>query len=84
MTFVIAINARGEKQRIPADWIGHPKLGKNFRLPESLEAGVPQVIGNRRPRKRATRGPAATKKAATKKAATKKAPVSGGDTEKEN
>ena len=79
MTFVVAINARGEKQRIPADWIGHPKLGKNFRLPESLEAGVPQVCGNRRPRKRATRGPAATKKAATKKA-----PVSGGDTEKEN
>ena len=79
MTFVVAINARGEKQRIPAAWIGHPVLGKNFRLPESSGAGMPQVIGNRRPRKRATRGPAATKKAATKKA-----PVSGGDTEKEN
>ena len=77
MSFVVAINARGEKQRIPTHWIGHPVLGKNFRLPKSAETDVPQVIGNRRP-KRATRGTAAAKKAAAKAA-----PVSGGDTEKE-
>lgn len=48
MSFVIAINPRGEKQRIPAHWIGHPVLGRNFRLPASAAAGRPQAIGGRR------------------------------------
>lgn len=46
MSFVIAINPRGEKQRIPAHWIGHPVLGRNFRLPASAAAGRPQAIAS--------------------------------------
>ena len=33
--FVTAVNARGEKQDIPRHWLGHPVLGKGFRLPAS-------------------------------------------------
>lgn len=34
--FVEAVNSRGEKQRIPAHWLGAP-LGKGFRLPPSAQ-----------------------------------------------
>lgn len=37
--FVEAVNARGEKQIIPAHWLDHPVLGKGFRLPRRLAAG---------------------------------------------
>ncbi len=36
--FVEAVNANGEKQTIPADWLDHPVLGQGFRLPPSVKS----------------------------------------------
>ena len=44
--FVTAVNARGEKQRIPAHYIDHPVLGEGFRLPPSAQA-VPSMSWTR-------------------------------------
>lgn len=77
MSFVIAINPRGEKQRIPAHWIGHPVLGRNFRLPASAAAGRPQAIGGRR------RKASPVDQSDVNPAPDTQTPVSGGDVEKE-
>lgn len=44
--FVTAVNARGEKQRIPAHYLDHPVLGRGFRLPPSTLA-TPSMSWNR-------------------------------------
>lgn len=36
--FVTAVNARGEKQVIPAHWLDHPTLSKGFRRPPSTSS----------------------------------------------
>ena len=46
-TFVEAVNANGEKQTIPADWIGHPVLGAGFRLPPSTGEKPKTSRGNK-------------------------------------
>lgn len=33
MTFVTAVNRNGKKQTIPAEWLDHPVLGRDFHLP---------------------------------------------------
>ena len=39
MSFIEAVaKATGKKQRIPAHWLDHPTIGKQFRLPPSAEA----------------------------------------------
>lgn len=45
-SFVTAVNARGEKQRIPAHYLDHPVLGRGFRLPPSTLA-TPSMSWNR-------------------------------------
>lgn len=78
MAKIIAINVNsGEKQEIPEDWIGHPVIGKDFRLPKSTAEGKPQGIGRRRASRATTRG---NKRAAPATVATEENPVSGGDT----
>lgn len=44
--FVVAVNDRGDKQRIPAHWLDHPVLGRGFRLPPSALA-APSMSWNR-------------------------------------
>ena len=39
---VIAVNASGEKQEIPTDWLGHPVLGKGFTETPSAKARKPR------------------------------------------
>ena len=42
--FVTAINCRGEKQRIPADWLDERSpFAKDFRLPPSQRTGEPSA-----------------------------------------
>ena len=42
--FVTAINRRGEKQRIPADWLDERSpFAKDFRLPPSQRTGEPSA-----------------------------------------
>ena len=39
--FIEAVNVRGEKQRIPAAWLDHPVLGKDFSTTPRQKAAVP-------------------------------------------
>ena len=42
--FITAVNANGEKQRIPSHWLEDgSRFAKNFRLPPSQRAGEPSL-----------------------------------------
>ena len=34
----VTVEATGEKQSIPAHWVGHPVLSKGFKIPQSVRA----------------------------------------------
>ena len=40
--FVTAVNAKGRKQKIPRHWLGHPVLGRGFKLPPSASRETPR------------------------------------------
>jgi len=39
MPFVTAYNTAGEKVRVPAQWVGHPKLGPDLSLDDPTRHG---------------------------------------------
>lgn len=42
--FVVAVNARGVKQVIPAHWLDHVTLGRAFRRPRSRHVRPPVEV----------------------------------------
>lgn len=36
--FVTVVNPSGVKQDVPREWLNHPVLGKDFKLPPSAES----------------------------------------------